>query len=53
MENIKIMVIIEAKMGQNEIRSKCATLKKKKFRYRYSNQIMIYADCNRILQLKA
>ena len=38
-ESIKLMTIIEAKIGQ-----KCATY----LRYRGSNQIMIYIYCNRV-----
>ena len=45
LESIKLITIIEAKMGQN---GQNAQLLLKYLRYRDSNQIIIYTDCNRI-----
>ena len=49
-ERIKIMPIIEAKMGQISWRLKCAAFyyTLDDLRYWYSNQIMIFTDCNLI-----
>ena len=49
-ESIKLMTIIEAKMGQNGKRSKYATLYYIFLGYRDSNQIMVYIVGNLLIK---
>ena len=47
-KSIKLMTIIEAKNGTERRKVKMRNFLLNYLRYRDSNQIMIYIDCNRI-----